>query len=353
MVPTPQQILADPVGRYPATTVAAFDPTRGELPRRELDPGRTVAFLERLAEAQVPAVLIASSTGQGHLRTVDELEAWLACAAEARLGETARIALLRPEDGEAVNARLLDRLADWGYPVVFFRPGTDLPPGAGDDAVVANLAPCVQAAARRGLAIGLYTIPDVSGTALTPEAAARLLKGVGGDNIAAIKVTEADFDASTARFLAHPDLEHLKIVQGWDPHLARALRAGPACDAGGRQRAGITSGLMSLALHQYQHILAQAAEEDWDEVERAQRAASAIFASMQDSPGSFADLQRAKYVMGLGHPLTGEVTGEQVERIFAALDGLEREADRARIARGLDLMGDGPFHGRLAALAGE
>lgn len=310
-----------------------------------------MAFLERLAGLGVEGMLIASSTGQGHLRTVAELETWFDCAARARTGETVRMALLRPEDGTAANDRLLDRLAETGYPVVFLRPGTDLPAGAGDEQVSAQLAPLVAAAAGRELAVGLYSIPDVSGLPLSPDAAARLVQAPGGDHIVAVKITEADYDHSTARFLAHPDLRHLKIVQGWDPHLGRALQDGPRYDEQGRQRAGITSGLMSMAVHQYSHMLEAAGREDWDELGQAQAAATELFRAMQDDPQSFADLQRAKYIMGLGHPLTGTVTDEQAERVLAALEGLPRQDDRRRLARSLDLMGDGPFHARLAAMA--
>lgn len=345
------ELIADPIGRYPVATVACFDPTCGELPRRRLDEERTIALLERFAALAVPAVLIASSTGQGHLRSVEELEAWFRCAARADTGEMLRIALLRPEDGIETNRRLLDLLARCGFAVVFLRPGTDLPAGADDVAVSAQLAPLVAAAAERGLAIGLYTISDVSGMPLTAGAAARLVEAPGGDHIVAVKVTESDYDNSTARFLAHPALTRLKIVQGWDPHLGRALREGPAHDSEGRQRAGITSGLMSLAVHQYLHILAAAQKGEWQEVELAQQAANALFRAMQDDPQHFADLQRAKYIMGLGHPLTATVTEAQVERVFAALSSVQRPADRRRLARSLDLMECGPYHERLNALA--
>jgi len=345
-MPAASELITEPHSRFPRATVACFDPTCGELPRRRLDPERTVAYLERLAAHGVEGVLIASSTGQGHLRTVEELEAWLRCAARARMQETVPMALLRPEDGEAVNTRLLDLLVECGYPVVFLRPGTDLPAGAGDDRVAAQLVPLVGAAAERELAVGLYTIPDVSGVPLTPEAAAQLLQVPGGDHIVAVKVTEADYEASTARFFAHPALSRLKIVQGWDPHLGRALREGGL-------RAGITSGLMALGLFQYRHLLAAGARGDWDELAQALAAATALFRAMQEDPRHFADLQRAKYIMGLGHPLTGTVTGAQVERVFTVLEGLSRAADRERLARSLDLMEDGPCHGRLAALYGD
>lgn len=348
---TSAELIEDPIGRYPDATVACFDPTSGGLPRRQLDEQRLVAFLERLAAVGVQAALIASSTGQGHLRTVEELEAWLRCAGQADTRQMLLMALLRPEDGAETNARLLDLLADTGYPVVFLRPGTDLPVDASDEMVSESLVPLIAAAAKRGLAIGLYSISDVSGLPLTPDVVARLVESDGGDHIVAVKVTETGYEQSTARFLAHPMLSHLKIVQGWDPHLARALRDGPRFDANGRQRAGITSGLMSLAVYQYLYIMHAVAHEEWDEVAQAQGAATMLFEAMQDDPQHFADLQRAKYIMGLGHPLTATVTEAQVERIFAALEQIPRAADRRRLARSLDLMGDGPCHNRLGLLA--
>src|SRR5688500_11223631 len=109
------RLLADPIANYPPATVACFDPTAGDLPRRRLDGPRTVAFLERLAAAGAPALLIAASTGHGHLRTVQELEEWFRVAASARLGSTVLTALLRPEDGPAANQRLAGLLAELGY----------------------------------------------------------------------------------------------------------------------------------------------------------------------------------------------------------------------------------------------
>lgn len=336
-------LIEDPVGNYPLATVACFDPTTGDLPRRQLDKERTVAFLERLARAGAPAVLIGASTGHGHLRTVRELREWFQIAARADLGECVKMALLRPEDGLRANEELLAELADLAYPVVFVRPGTNLAAAATDVEVAATIRPIVDAAAKRGLAVGVYSIPDVSGVRLSADATAMLVNGPGGDHIVAAKITEADYDASTRSFLEHPKLRHLKIVQGWDPHLARALReGGPRC--------GVTSGPMSLAVFQYLHILAAAAKEDWEEVVQAQTAVTRLFESMQDDPQKFADLQRAKYIMGLGHPLTSAVTDEQVERVFAGLKALPRKDDRRRLTRSLDLMEDGPFHERLVEL---
>src|SRR4029453_3102467 len=122
---------------------------------------------------------------------------------------------------------------------------------------------------------------------MTPDAAANLVAGLCGDRIVAIKVTEASYEGSTVRFLVDPRLAHLKIVQGWDPHLARALRDGPALDKEGRQRCGVTSGPMSFAVFQYLHILAAAEHDDWDEVAASQAAVTSLFEAMQDDPTKF------------------------------------------------------------------
>lgn len=345
-----QSLLSDPIGNYPAATVACFDPTTGDLPRRSLDEARTIAFLERLAAAGAPAMLIAASTGHGHARTVEELEQWFRVAARAKLGSTVLTALLRPEDGVEVNQRFAELLAELGYAVAFVRPGRDLPAGAGDEQVVANMQPAVDAIARAGLAVGLYSIPDVSGMAMSPEAAARVIDGPGGERVVAIKVTEASYETSTLRFLQDPRMSRLKIVQGWDPHLAMALRDGPNYDAQGRQRCGVTSGPMSFAIFQYLHILAAAERGDWDEAAAAQAAVTSLFQAMQDDPAKFADLQRAKYMMGLGHPLTSKIGPPQFEPVLKALVNLPRADDRRRLAQSLDLMGDGPFHPGLRKL---
>jgi NTP pyrophosphatase (non-canonical NTP hydrolase) len=110
---------------------------------------------------------------------------------------------------------------------------------------------------------------------------------------------------------------------------------------------------MSLAVFQYQHIFAAAERGDWDEVAAAQAAVTALFQAMQDDPAKFADLQRAKFLMGLGQPLTGTVVPKQFDRVLFALQNLPRQADRHRLARSLNLMEDGPFQHGLRELAGE
>lgn len=345
-----KNLLKNPIEYYPQATVAAFDPTCGDLPRRQLDETRTRMFLERLAQAGADAALIASSTGQGHLRRVSELERWFRCAASAETGAMRLIGLLRPEDGVEACENLMDVLCESGYPIVFFRPGNDLPANADTNQVADSLAPLVESAAKRGLAVGLYSISDVSGLPLTPETVAELVQRPGGDHIVAVKVTESDYETSTVGFLTHVELKNLKIVQGWDPFLSQALQDGPLFDKSARQRVGITSGMMSLAIYQYDYMLQQAQAENWSELARAQNAVTPLFSAMQDDPSHFADLQRAKYLMGLGQPILGSVTAEQVEALFDALKRVENRADRIRLSKSLDLMQDGPFHQRLLQL---
>jgi dihydrodipicolinate synthase/N-acetylneuraminate lyase len=333
---------------YPFATVACFDPTYGELPRRSLDGRRLGQFLQRLADAGAESVLIGASTGQGHLRTAEELEEFFRLAADQPLSGVQRMGLIRPEDGTVTCIEHLELLKDLSYDVVFLRPGTDLPVGASDEMVAERLRPLVQHASQIGFPIGLYSISDVSGVPLSAGAAARIVEGDGGQSVVAIKVTEADYATSTQAFFKHPTLNELRIVQGWDPFLARALHDG---NDGNRQRAGVTSGPMSFAIYQYLHILQSAQSSDWEEVGMAQQAVTSLFESMQDDPRRFADLQRAKFIMGLGHPITGHVTQQQAERVLAAVKKIPRPGDRIRMARSLDLMQDGPFHDQLAELA--
>src|SRR5262245_42018258 len=98
-----EELIRDPIGRFPAATVACFDAIKGDLPRRAMDEERLIQFLEKLADFDVPAVLIAASTGHGHLRTVEELADWIRAAARANLKSTVKEVLLRPEDGAAAN----------------------------------------------------------------------------------------------------------------------------------------------------------------------------------------------------------------------------------------------------------
>ncbi|QDU27699.1 hypothetical protein ETAA8_27880 [Anatilimnocola aggregata] len=352
---TIQGLIQDPIARYPFSTVACFDPTTGDLPRRQLNAPLTTTFLHLLSlpyettsgTAEAGAVLIGASTGQGHLRTPAELEEWFRVAARPLPAHATRkrerdlilTALLRPEDGSA-NDHLLNVLAELGYAVVFVRPGTNLGPNPTAAAITENMRPIVRAAAARGLVVGLYSISDVSGCPMSPDVAAELVAGPGGENIVAIKVTEADYEASTLRFLDDPRLAHLKIVQGWDPHLARALQDGPRHDITRRQRCGFTSGAMSFALIPYLAIASAAQQGDWAQVAAIQQVVTAVFASMQDDPRKFADLQRAKVIMGLGEPLTREVTADQFDRVLHALEQLPKSDAKNMLVYSLCLLGD-------------
>lgn len=341
----PQAIIADPLKNYPPATVACFDPTTGPLPRRFLDRDRMRQFLSRLDRAGADGLLIGASTGHGHLRTPEELTEWLASAGEAKRHRARLMGLLRPEDGTSHLERHCEVMRDAGYCVGFVRPGTNLNASASAATIADNMLPAVRALGRAGLAIGLYSIPDVSGVAMPVESVTRILDSEHGAQVVAIKVTEADYEQSTLRFLEAPELKHIKIVQGWDPHLARALQDGG-------ERVGVTSGPMSFAIEQYVHLLAAASKGDWKEVQSSQAAVTELFESMQDDPTRFADLQRAKAIMGLGHPLTSTVTDEQMARVMGRLRGIGRDEDRRRLARSLDLMEDGPFHDELASIAG-
>jgi hypothetical protein len=351
------RLIQDPIGNYPSATVACFDPTIGTLPRRRLDESRTHGFLWQLRSfitvhddrVFADACLIGASTGQGHLRTVTELEEWFQIAAARKLHPLIKTALLRPEDG-AANERLLDVLADLEYAVVFVRPGNDLGPNPSADKIVANMRPIVAGASKRGMAVGLYSISDVSGIPMSPDVAAELVSGEGGESIVAVKVTEANYEDSTLRFLDDPRLAHLKIVQGWDPHLARALQDGPRHDMQRRPRCGFTSGAMSFALYPYLEIKVAASNGDWERVAAIQKVVTTVFASMQDDPGKFADLQRAKVIMGLGQPITRDVTDQQIERVFKALEELPKSVEAVTLLRSLNLMQDGPYAERLTAL---
>ena len=313
---------------------------QGDLPRRKFDHRLNQQFLEALANQNANAVLIGASTGHGHLRTVDELVEWFESSAQANLQATVPIALLRPEDAEADSLRLIAILKRMHYPIVYIRPGTQLSADATDSDVAANMRFLIEKLSEQNFAIGVYSIPDVSGVRLTPATVAQLVAGPGGDHIVAVKVTESNYELSTAKFLAEPSLKHLKIVQGWDPHLAKALQDDPV-------RCGVTSGPMSFAFFQYQAILEAAGQKDWAEVAAAEQAVSAIFASMQDDPEKFADLQRAKFIMGLGHPQFGTITDAQCERVFRAIESLPRAEDRQRISHSMNLVGGGPFTERL------
>ena len=124
---------------YPSATVACFDPTRGNLLRRELDHDRLRKFLQKLNAAGAESVLIAASTGQGHSRTVEELRDFFIVAAKSAPPGLQRMGLLRPEDGLDVNAEFLKLLKQLAFSVVFLRPGNNLGPACSVTDIVEQL----------------------------------------------------------------------------------------------------------------------------------------------------------------------------------------------------------------------
>ena len=104
---------------------------------------------------------------------------------------------------------------------------------------------------------------------------------------------------------------------------------------------------MSFAITAYVEILQASKTGDWGKVASIQNDVTKVFASMQDDPGKFADLQRAKFIMGLGHPITREISQDQIERVFAALETLPKSAGKACLAESLKIMSNCPYEARL------
>lgn len=76
------------------------------------------------------------------------------------------------------------------------------------------MAPLVKMIGDAGMAVGCYSISNVSGgnNRLSADALSYLVKGNGGDKICAVKLTELSYENSTLECLKHKDLKHLKIV---------------------------------------------------------------------------------------------------------------------------------------------
>lgn len=97
-------------------------------------------------------------------------------------------------------------------------------------------------------------------------------------------------------------------------------------------------------------MLKHADKKNWDELARAQESVSTLMASLQDDPAKLGDLPRAKWAMGLGHPIDRAIPVKKVERLVIAIENLKNTGDRKRLAKSLNLMGDVPFAARLAKL---
>ncbi|OQX95907.1 hypothetical protein B6I21_03045, partial [candidate division KSB1 bacterium 4572_119] len=358
-----QDIIAKPILNVPAWTVALLDPTTGTLPRRKTDINGTIKYSEAIANTGAPGVLFAASTGWGHVRNFQEHRTTLKTGGDAKLGSTLKQALIRIEDPLEQNLRLLKELNDWGYAIVWTRRGANLPPDASDSEVADNLLPIAKAAAEIGLPMGVYSISTVDGACLRPSAVKLLLEKLGKDAsrfVVAVKITEPVFEESTQLFLEESALENKKIVQGWDAFYTRAMQAGKRAD--GLNQCGATSGAAACMVKAFDNMYKFARAEDWSSVAQIQKAVTEAFYSMQGvDKDKFPDLQIAKFVMGLGHPLTEERTFKDGERLVSTVEKLVEEKETQMggrlIAESLLIMGKGeyasPFYGRLNKLIND
>ncbi len=354
-------LIDDPIRRMPAWTVALLDPTTGPLPRRRLDEQAARIYAEAIAHQGAPGVLFASSTGWGHVRTFAEHWATLEIGGQAQLGKTSKQALLRTEDSVDDNHRLIAALKQWDYDIIWMRRGRSLPADADDETVAEHLLPTASSIIDAQMPLGLYSISSVDGAPLTVHAAGLLLQKLGRKRspyVVGIKITEPDFATSTLAFLHDPAFNQKKIVQGWDEHYSRALRAGHKAD--GSFHCGATSGAAACMVKAFRRMYQKALVQDWNGLARVQKAVTAAFLSMQGSDKTvFPDLQIAKMVMGLGQPLTEERTLDQGEILVRKIEELSQDAETREgaqmIAASLLIMGKtekwtSPFYDRLNSI---
>jgi 4-hydroxy-tetrahydrodipicolinate synthase len=213
-------------------------PLRGSLPalvtpltpERLVDEGDAEALLRRAFDDGASGVLVAGSTGEGTLlepeqrvqltalarRTVDALGG----VSEASAGW--RPAVLAGASGPSVRALRDDvaRLADAGADVALvLAPHTYplSPDELGDlHLEVAETAP---------IATFVYHIPQLTGSALTPEVVAEL---AGHPRIAGMKDSSPDADRRAAFVEATREVETFQVLTGHAPTLQAALAAGAA-----------------------------------------------------------------------------------------------------------------------------
>ncbi len=357
-----EMIVSDPVRNMPSWTVALFDPTTGDLPRRKLDIEGTVRYARAISNAGAPGVLVAASTGWGHKRNLDEHRETLEVYGKAELGSTIKQALIRIEDPVEFNRELIGDLKKWGYSVVWTRRGSVVKPAADDREVARNILPLAEASAEAGLPMGIYSVSTIDGAPLKASAAAILLDYLGDEAsryIVAVKVTEPFFEDSTQEYLEEGAFKDKKIVQGWDSHYARALKSGIRSD--GTNQCGATSGAAACMVYAYHAMYENAVNEDWEELLSIQEMVNRVFdAMLGDNRTRFPDLQVAKRAMGLGQPLTEERTLESAEKFVEFIEDLHKNNPEHRavklIARSMLIMGDSgdnrsPFYDRLKAIA--
>jgi dihydrodipicolinate synthase/N-acetylneuraminate lyase len=358
---TIEQIVADPVKYMPSWTVALFDPTTGDLPRRNLDVEGTLRYAKAISDAGAPGILVAASTGWGHRRNLEEHRETLEVYGKADIGSTIKQALIRIEDPIEFNIELIDDLKKWGYSVVWTRRGTDTKPAADDREVARHILPLAQASVEAGLPMGIYSVSTIDGAPLKASAARILLDYLGDKAsryIVAVKVTEPFFNDSTREYLEDDAFNDKKIVQGWDSHYAHALKAGIRTD--GTNQCGATSGAAACMVYAYNAMYTCATKEDWNCLTSIQEIVNRVFDAMQGGDRTrFPDLQIAKRAMGLGHPITEERTLESAEKFVEFIEELHRNNPENRavklIARSMLIMGDSeenrsPFYDRLNAI---
>jgi len=279
-----KEIISDPIRNVPPWTVALLDPTKGNLPRRQIDVVGTIKYSEAIAREGAPGVLFAASTGWGHARNFEEHRHTLEVGGQAYFGTTLKQALFRIEDPLEKNQNLMKEVKEWGYAIVWTRRGSNLPPHASDREVADNLLPFAESAIENEVPFGVYSISTVDGVPLYASAVKLLLEDLGQD---------------------------------------------------------------------------AATENDWDAIDRIQKVVTATFLSMQGADkDAFPDLQIAKRVMGLGHPLMESRSLKEVEKLVITLEKLAESRETLwgvkLIAESLLIMGknnpySSPFYDRLEA----
>jgi len=330
-----RKLISDPIHTVPAWTVAAFDPTEGDLPRRNLHVARMGQYLNRLAEAGAKGVLLAASTGWGHARNFEEHRETLLKAGKIELDGCLKQALFRIEDPLDQNQALLKEVAELDYGIVWTRRGSELPETASDDEVAEHMLPLVKAAAEQGLPVGIYSISTVDGAPLTVGASKALLQKLGdlAKMVVAVKITEPDFVGSTLTYLKDEAFVDKKIVQGWDAFYADAMKAGMR-SSDGVQQCGATSGAAACMVHAYAAMHQAAKDQEWERLATLQEVLSEVFYSMQGAdPSKFPDLQIAKWVMGLGHPLTETRSENEAEPLLTKLQDLVEKPEKKEAAQ--------------------
>ena len=105
-----------------------------------------------------------------------------------------------------------------------------------------------------------------------------------------------------------------------------------------------------LLIRTLKHMLGHCDKQNWKEVTRIQASVTAMMGALQDDPTKIADLARAKWAMGLGHPINRKNEKKNSDRLIVAIEGQKNTADRKRLAKSVNLMGDGPYADRLSKL---